>query len=281
MMRNLLYCTVALLGSALPLAAQDIPLSKILVEKESWREVAKDLLANKGGLLQADQKNPPRITFLHARPDGSVLMYQDRGQGAGLTTCLCADGKIEKDIPIDAVRGRHQAQAFLQNLKGYYEVDPKYQDVLYSTDTGVGSGRLKLAGLKSPTCLTLWPDEGHLVIAEADGAYLWAVRLEKDGSFGPGDRYYSLRTKPNEKMHVTAMTMDAGYLLYACTPLGIQVFDPTGRLSGVIASPSKSVMAAIAIGGEKGDTLFVAAGDKIYARRIQGKAPYTLKAARK
>ena len=25
--------------------------------------------------------------------------------------------------------------------------------------------------------------------------------------------------------HVTAMTMDAGYLLYACTPLGVQVFD--------------------------------------------------------
>ena len=80
----------------------------------------------------------------------------------------------------------------------------------------------------------LWPDEGHLVIGEADGAYLWAVRIEKDGSFGPGDRYYSLRTRPNEKMHVAAMTMDAGYLLYACTPLGIQVFDPTGRLSGVI-----------------------------------------------
>ena len=136
---------------------------------------------------------------------------------------------------------------------------------------------LKLPGLKSPSCLTLWPDEGHLVIGEADGAYLWAVRIEKDGSFGPGDRYYSLRTKPNEKMHVTAMTMDAGYLLYACTPLGIQVFDPTGRLSGVIAAPSKETMTAITIGGEKADTLYVAAGDKIYARKIQGKATYTLK----
>ena len=135
----------------------------------------------------------------------------------------------------------------------------------------------KSVGPKSPTCLALWPDEGHLVIGESDGAYLWAVRIEKDGSLGAGDRYYSLRTKPNEKMHVTAMTMDAGYLLYACTPLGIQVFDPTGRLSGVIAAPAKETMTAITIGGEKADTLFVASGERIYARKIQGKAIYTLK----
>jgi enterochelin esterase family protein len=73
------------------------------------------------------------------------------------------------------------------------------------------------------------------------------------------------------------MVMDAGYLLYACTPLGIQVFDPTGRLSGVIAAPSKDAMTAITIGGAKADELFVAAGDRIFARRIQGKASYTIK----
>ena len=36
-------------------------------------------------------------------------------------------------------------------------------------------------------------------------------------------------------------------------------------------------MTAIAIGGEKADTLFVAAGEKVFARKIQGKASYTLK----
>ena len=72
------------------------------------------------------------------------------------------------------------------------------------------------------------------------------------------------------------MTMDAGNLLYACTPIGIQVFDPTGRLSGVIAAPSKDAMTAITIGGAKADELFVAAGDTIYARKIHGKATYTL-----
>jgi hypothetical protein len=36
-------------------------------------------------------------------------------------------------------------------------------------------------------------------------------------------------------------------------------------------------MTAITLGGEDADTLFGVAGDKIYARIIQGKAVYTLK----
>jgi sugar lactone lactonase YvrE len=205
-MKNLSLAMIVLLSVSMRIAAQDIPLSKILVEKEGWREIAA----------------------------GSPL-----------------HGKSKAEL----------SQATIRSNAGHvFEINA-----------------IKLKGLKAPTCLTLWPDEGHLVIGESDGAYLWAVRIEKDGSLGPGDRYYSLRTKPNEKMHVTAMVMDAGYLLYACTPLGIQVFDPTGRLSGVVAAPSKEPMTAITIGGVKADELFVAAGDKIYARRIQGKAAYTLK----
>ena len=46
----------------------------------------------------------------------------------------------------------------------------------------------KLPGLTSPDTLAIWPDEGHLIVANRSGAWMWAVRLEKDGAFGPGDR---------------------------------------------------------------------------------------------
>lgn len=218
-MKRLCLLILGLLSLPIGADAQDIPLSKILVEKEGWREITEGL--------------PFRI-------------------------------KIEV------------SQTSVRSTAGnVYEIVGEHVRHLIQPDMDIN--RPKLTGLNAPSCLTLWPDEGHLVIGESDGAYLWAVRIEKDGKFGPGDRYYSLRTKPNEKMHVSAMVMDAGYLLYACTPLGIQVFDPTGRLSGVIAAPSKNAMTAITIGGAKADELFVAAGDKIYARKIQGKASYTLK----
>lgn len=232
-----------------PLAAQDIPLSKILVEKEGWREVAKGLRD---------------ISYLEGAPGGGVWVNRN-----GWHASLTAKGEIIPEPKVLIVRTAKTACTAKRTYVIAESID--------FLEEGKKIASLKLAGIQSAACLFLWPDEGHLVIGESDGAYLWAVRIEKDGSFGPGDRYYSLRTRPGEKMTVTAMTMDAGYLLYACTPLGIQVFDPTGRLSGVIAAPSKDAMTAITIGGAKADELFVAAGDKIYARKIQGKASYTLK----
>jgi hypothetical protein len=252
-MKRIPKTILALLVCPVGVAAQDIPLSKILVEKEGWRKAA--------GPVQP-------VTFLRGHPDGEIAINY-----GGAHAVLTVKGEVLPGPRVLIVKTVRQATT----RNGVtYNIDDK--DVGASSDKmpGLRVDTLKLRGLNAPTCLAFWPDEGHLVIGEAGGAYLWAVRIEKDGTFGPGDRYYSLRTRPNERMQVTAMTMDAGYLLYACTPIGIQVFDPTGRLSGVIAAPSRDTMTAITIGGVKADELFVAAGDTIFARRIQGRAPYTL-----
>jgi sugar lactone lactonase YvrE len=252
-MNRLNALTLTLMFATAPVAAQDIPLSKILVEKEPWRQVA---------------ANVRDVTHLDAAPTGEIAINQN---GAHCT--LTTKGEILPGPNIIIVR---TAKSAMTQAKRKYAIDADGKSInCFEADKKHAA--FKADGLKFASCLALWPDEGHLVIGESEGAYLWAVRIEKNGSLGPGDRYYSLRTKPNEKMHVTAMVMDAGYLLYACTPLGIQVFDPTGRLSGVIASPSKETMTAITIGGATADELFVAAGEKIYARRIQGKAAYSAK----
>jgi hypothetical protein len=251
-MKTRLLSIIFLMALASRGFAQDIPLSKILVEKEGWRQAAANLRD---------------VTHLDGMPGGGVAVNLNGAHGT-LTTA----GEFQPGPDILMVRTARSALAGKRN----YTIDREGKS-LNCFEAGKRLDALKLTGLKAPASLLLWPDEGHLVIGEADGAYLWAVRIEKDGKFGPGDRYYSLRTRPNEKMHVAALTMDAGYLLYACTPLGIQVFDPTGRLSGVIAAPSKEPLTAITIGGTTADELFVAAGERIFARKIQGKASYTLK----
>jgi hypothetical protein len=234
-------------------AGQDVPLSKVLVENEGWREVARDW---------------PRVSFLDAEPGGTIAIYQ-----GALVGRLGLNGKVER-VTMPEVLDRSQATAVRPGI--VYAIDPVEKAVLPFIDGGKRE-KLKLEGLMAPVCLTLWPDQGHLVIGEAHGAWLWAVRLEADGTFGPGDRYYSLRTRRGEETSTTALTMDAGQLLYACTPLGIQVFDPTGRLSGVIPAPAPGEMTALTIGGPGADTLYVACGDRIHARKIQGKAIHTLK----
>jgi sugar lactone lactonase YvrE len=241
--------------------AQDIPLAKILVEKEGWREVAKGW---------------PDVTFLEAESAGGVAFFQGKLGRGKLSGRIDANGQAKKTPEKESEWVWNHAVVVGPAGRYFFTSADGKETSLALASPNKKAVLLKLPGL-FPSCMTMWPDEGHLVIGEATGAYLWAVRIEADGSFGPFDRYYSLRTKPNETMHVTALVMDAGYLLYACTPLGIQVFDPTGRLSGVIAAPSKEPMTAITIGGAKADELFVAAGNKIFARKIQGKASYTLK----
>jgi hypothetical protein len=248
-MRHTGALLVVLLISPLPLEAQDIPLPKILVANEDWREVARNL---------------PHVTALIAEPNGTVLIQQGEQ-----VSRLSPQGKVEK-------QASKAAQGVTTRAGGRYEVD-RDRKLVIATATSGQRQELRREGLTSPWSLTLWPDEGHLVIGEAHGAWLWAFRIETDGSLGPGDRYYSLRTRPGQPTPVTAMTMDAAGLLYACTDLGVQAFDPTGRLSGVFPAPVKDTMTAIALGAEGGNTLLVACGEKLYARKIQGMAPYTMR----
>src|SRR5262249_34835250 len=102
-------------------------------------------------------------------------------------------------------------------------------------------------GLNRPAGITLWPDGRRLVVGDADGKHLWAFPVEKDGDLTAGERYYALRVKRGQtKSGVTALTVDDKGRLYACTPLGVQVFDPTGRLCGVLLKPSAADPTAIA-----------------------------------
>jgi hypothetical protein len=246
-MTRILIAAAVLLGTAATVAAQDIPLSKILVEGEGWKIAAKDMRG---------------VNRLSGNPKGISIYGENKA-----AHLLRPDGKLE-EMEVGATVGSN-------TLYGNYSINREKKGVVANAGE---EPILKLDSLLSPNCLVVWPDGAQLVIGDAGDKFLWTARIGKDGSLGGLDRYYSLRVKPGGKASgVTAMVMDAGNLLYACTPLGVQVFDPTGRLCGVVLPPAKEEMTAITIGGEKGDTLFVAAGDKVYSRKIQGKAAYTLK----
>jgi sugar lactone lactonase YvrE len=259
-MKRFLCAAVLLAYTAASGSAQDIPLSKILVEGEGWKVAAKDVAGIKSLEGRTD-------------PPGGVIWIK---QADGTWLLLWPDGRERREemkpsSRVAMLHGRNGATYYLQKEgdKTIFVIPKGMLGPEYKVD---------LKGLVRPTCIALWPDEAQLVVGDAGGKYLWTARVEKDGSLSGLDRYYSLRVKPGEKRSgVKAMVMDAGNLLYAATPLGVQVFDPTGRLCGVILPPAKEEMTAITIGGKDADTLFVACGDKIYSRKIQGKAAYTLK----
>jgi sugar lactone lactonase YvrE len=55
------------------------------------------------------------------------------------------------------------------------------------------------------------------------------------------------------------------------TAIGVQMFDATGRLSGVIAKPQEKNMVSVGFAGPELQYMYVTCSDKIYRRKTQTK----------
>jgi enterochelin esterase family protein len=185
---------------------------------------------------------------------------------------IVIDGEGWKVVP-NTAGFSFRDPAALKSLAGnLYMADKSQQMLRIGRTEGVSPvlDEFKPVGMRKPTCVLLWADESQLVVSDAEDRYLWAFRVETDGKLGPGDRYYSLRVKKGEKgSGVSALTLDTAGRVYACTPLGVQIFDPTGRLCGVLLNPGEDACTGIGFGGEKKDTLFVKCGTKVYGRQLK------------
>src|SRR5262249_35106356 len=122
-------------------------------------------------------------------------------------------------------------------------------------------------GLDKPTCAVKSIDGGTMFAGAAVGKYVWAFRVDKDGALDAGQPYCSLRVPRGEKdMPVTSLCVDNAGRIYAATPLGLQIFDPTGRLSGVLPSPTRE---AIRDANLVEDMLYIAAGREVFVRKVK------------
>jgi hypothetical protein len=129
--------------------------------------------------------------------------------------------------------------------------------------------------IETATCQALTLGDSTLLVADAADRYVWAFPIQKDGSLGPGDRYCRLRVRGDERRKQftrpeafradpSAMTVDGANRTYVATNLGIQVFDPTGRLCGVFTAPPGRVTAL----AFDGDRLFARADGKPFVRKM-------------
>ena len=121
--------------------------------------------------------------------------------------------------------------------------------------------------LGKATATTFSPDGTTMFAASATGKHVWAFVVKKTGTYTDGEPYCPLRLRfGQEKLAVTDLTVDTAGRIYAATLDGIQVFDPTGRLSGVLLLPTKGTPVRIGWTGEKRDHLAVQIDDKVFAR---------------
>ena len=66
------------------------------------------------------------------------------------------------------------------------------------------------------------------------------------------------------------MTTEEKGRWFVTTDLGVQIFDQAGRLSGIIEKPvATGKVVSVEFAGNDHDRLFVAAGDKIFSRKLK------------
>lgn len=122
-------------------------------------------------------------------------------------------------------------------------------------------------GLGGISAFTVSPDASVCYVFVEGWAHVNAFQTEgpKGTNFWGQNRYCPLRIQRGQKGGgCTALTTDRDGRIYAATELGVQVFDPTGRLCGVMTAPDdKADLMAF-----EGDKLIIWIGNTKYARKL-------------
>lgn len=260
-------------------------LSGILIEKEGWKLVGEGYKFTEGPIADQEGRvyftDVPESKVYRIELDGKVTLFSSEpGNPSGLK--FGPDGKLygclynKKEIVTFDESGKTTTVATLPSVN---DLVIARNGQIYVTDPASGKiqmvkpdGEIRAVaeGLK-PNGITLWGDDGTLVVTDGDRPVLWTFRVEEGGSLTNKEKYYNDLRLPSagERPGSDGMTVDTLGRLYVATAAGLQVFDPTGRMSGVILKPQPKFLSNVGFGGPKFDTLFITCEDKVYQRKVQ------------
>lgn len=269
--------------------AQDMPITQVLIPSEDWKLVAEGYRFTEGPAVDSKGRvyfvDVPASAIHRIELDGKVSLFAENtertsglmfGPDGRLYGCQNGGKKVVSWSVDGATAGEMQVHAELPSCNdlvvasdgSIYVTDPKESQVWLVTPNG--EKRVVASGFK-PNGVTLWRGEGTLVVTDSDAPHLWAFRVEQDGSLKYGEKYYgplflpSGQTKPGSD----GMVVDADHRLYVATHAGLQMFDPTGRLGGVIAKPQPAFLSNVVFGGPDFRHLYVTTADKVYRRKVK------------
>lgn len=268
--------------------AQDMPLSDILIDGEEWTVVAdgygftdgattdaegnfyfadvrKGDTINKispDGKLSVFAKNATRISGMQFGPDGKMIACQGGKPGkivafdpeGGMT--VIAEGVQPNDLVVTA-KG------------GIYFTETGKSQVTYIAP---GKDPVKAGtGPSKPNGICLSPDQETLAVSDYGGKHVWVWRIANDGTLEFSQPYITMRLTIDGTSKGDGMATDAFGRYYVTSAVGLQMFDPTGRMGGVIAVPQVNSLVSVEFSGSELRYIYVCCGDKIYRRKTKSR----------
>ncbi len=283
----------------LTVSGQDMPLTQVLIEGEDWEVVAEGygftdgLCADaEGNLYFSDVKDGTAVYKVDL--EGKVSEFiKDAAGISGLQ--WGADGRLYACVSRGRVVVAFDREGKLTQLAD--EVRPNdlvvtHDGNVYFTMTPTAEirridpeGKLSVVStgdVGKPNGITLSPDQGTLAVSDHGGEHVWAFRIKRDGSLDAAEGYMTMRTPvaDPEVAKGDGMATDIHGRWYVTTAMGLQMFDPTGRMGGVIAKPQEANLVSVAFAGPDHAWLYVACGDKVYRRKTKTRGALFFQAPR-
>ena len=289
-----LILSLLFLLTSTPLPAQNLggddALSQILINGEDWQLLAEGLGFTDGACADAEgnfyfydlgkgtaiQKISPdgQLTdFIKDAPKCSGLKFGPDGR-----LYACTQGPKKQLIAIEVPSGKitvladnAQPNDLVVSHRGYayYTDTGKGQVIIVDAKGGIRTGA---TGINAPNGITLSPDQNTLAVSEYRGTNVWTFPVNADGSLEAGARTMTLRTPLNKAdSGGDGSTTDTAGRYYVTSHLGIQVFDATGRIGGIIAKPTTKGCVSIGFAGAGHEYLYACASDKLFRRKTKTK----------
>lgn len=211
------------------------------------------------GKLSPVTKIVPKISGLKLAADGRFIAA-DQGEPKRV---VAIDPKTEA---VEVLAENVQPNDLAVSRKGHvYVTITGPGEVLLIT--GPGKTQTVAKGIKGPNGIALSPDEGTLIVSEYQGTNVWAFRVKADGTLDAGDRFMTLQgVAGRADAGGDGSTVDEEGRYYVTAHAGIQIFDATGRISGVLARPQEKGTVSATFAGDGQRYLYVCSADKIFRR---------------
>ena len=133
-----------------------------------------------------------------------------------------------------------------------------------------GNPRIVDEGITNPNGVVLSADQSLLFVADTRGQRAWSFQIQPDGTLAHREPFFFLHAQDGSlRTDADGMAVDVEGRLYLATALGVQVFDPMGRVVAILPKPQGSWLSNVEFGGPNLDELYVTCGGSLYRRKTR------------
>lgn len=207
-----------------------------------------------GGRIVFCEQNGRRVSTMN--PDGSgVATLVDSYRGDRLNSpndVICrSDGLVVFTDPPYGVKAEDRSLA----VQGVYAIRPDGSDL-----------RLLVDDFQKPNGLAFSPDERTLYVCDTGRYHVRAFDVKQDGSLAAGTGRIFAELDPGRDGGPDGMKVDRSGRVYVAVALGVWVFEPDGRLLGIIATANRP--SNLAWAGADARDLAITAVDRVHRVRL-------------